>query len=647
LINLVGLKINYRSDIDGLRAIAVLAVVFFHAFPEMMPGGFIGVDIFFVISGFLISGILFQGLKSQNFSYSEFYARRIRRIFPALIIVLLSSYIFGWFVLLADEYSLLGKHIAAGAAFASNFFFWQEVGYFDLSADTKPLLHLWSLGIEEQFYLIWPFILWLAYRLRFNLLLTTVIIAIASFILNILTLTVSHNLVAGFYSPQTRFWELLLGAILVYLLQNNKSHLNQSWGGEKANNYVSGSGLSLIILGLILIQPTYAFPGWWALLPTCGALLIIAAGPHAWLNRTFLANRWLVKLGLISYPLYLWHWAVLSFLLILNGEKAPWTYRIIALLVSFLLAIVTFLFIEKPIRFGNRRRKLSTILLLVIMVILGFIGGNTYLRDGLGFRQVAKAFNQSFENRLQIKTACDPALNITIQGYCNPFDGINEASVLLIGDSFAYALSPALQLLRAQTGKKVTQVGKGSCPLLSGYGVNDCLKDGAHVNQVLASKDNIKTVIMTTNYVFYAENADQAIWNEKNFAKDNFLVSLDNTINSHLQKNREVIIFLTIPHGIDPKSCVIRPFSLSKKKCIAPMRTDIAAANLFLGEHLRMKFPTITIIDPSPSFCENGQCRASNRKDRTYYFDGWHINQFGAELLFNQYLANLKAIKKD
>jgi hypothetical protein len=269
------------------------------------------------------------------------------------------------------------------------------------------------------------------------------------------------------------------------------------------------------------------------------------------------------------------------------------------------------------------------------------------LRDGLGFRQVAKAFNQSFENRLQIKTACDPALNITIQGYCNPFDGINEASVLLIGDSFAYALSPALQLLRAQTGKKVTQVGKGSCPLLSGYGVNDCLKDGAHVNQVLASKDNIKTVIMTTNYVFYAENADQAIWNEKNFAKDNFLVSLDNTINSHLQKNREVIIFLTIPHGIDPKSCVIRPFSLSKKKCIAPMRTDIAAANLFLGEHLRMKFPTITIIDPSPSFCENGQCRASNGKDRTYYFDGWHINQFGAELLFNQYLANLKAIKKD
>ena len=156
---LVELKINYRSDIDGLRAIAVLAVVFFHAFPEMMPGGFIGVDIFFVISGFLISGILFQGLKSQDFSFSEFYARRIRRIFPALIIVLLSSYIFGWFVLLADEYSLLGKHIAAGAAFASNFFFWQEVGYFDVSADTKPLLHLWSLGIEEQFYLIWPFIL--------------------------------------------------------------------------------------------------------------------------------------------------------------------------------------------------------------------------------------------------------------------------------------------------------------------------------------------------------------------------------------------------------------------------------------------------------------------------------------------------------
>jgi hypothetical protein len=152
---------------------------------------------------------------------------------------------------------------------------------------------------------------------------------------------------------------------------------------------------------------------------------------------------------------------------------------------------------------------------------------------------------------------------------------------------------------------------------------------------------------MAANYVFYAENADQAIWNEKNFAKDNFLVSLDYTINSHLQKNREVIIFLTIPHGIDPKSCVIRPFSPSKKSCTTPMRADIAAANVFLNAHLRKKFPTITIIDPSPSFCEIGLCRGSNGKDRTYYFDGWHINRFGAELLFNQYLANLKAIKKD
>jgi peptidoglycan/LPS O-acetylase OafA/YrhL len=206
---------KYRADIDGLRALAVLSVVSFHAFPNMLKGGFIGVDIFFVISGFLISTIIFENLERDSFSFVEFYSRRIKRIFPALLLVLIACYTFGWFVLLADEYKQLGKHIAGGAGFVSNFLFWKESGYFDNAADTKPLLHLWSLGIEEQFYIVWPLLLWFAWKQRLNLLTITLTVLIISFALNINK--VHSNVVAVFYSPQTRFWELLTGSVLAYI----------------------------------------------------------------------------------------------------------------------------------------------------------------------------------------------------------------------------------------------------------------------------------------------------------------------------------------------------------------------------------------------------------------------------------------------
>ena len=202
---------KYRPDIDGLRALAVLSVVGFHAFPKSIKGGFIGVDVFFVISGYLISAIIFENLKNKSFSFSEFYARRVRRIFPALALVLIACHVFGWFVLLSDEYKQLGRHIAAGSGFVSNMVLWSEAGYFDNSADTKPLLHLWSLGIEEQFYLAWPMLLWLAWKSRINLLGVTVVILLASFYLNVAE--VKKDVIGAFYSPITRFWELLVGSL--------------------------------------------------------------------------------------------------------------------------------------------------------------------------------------------------------------------------------------------------------------------------------------------------------------------------------------------------------------------------------------------------------------------------------------------------
>lgn len=216
---------NYRPDIDGLRALAVLSVIAFHVSPNWIAGGFIGVDVFFVISGFLISTIIFENLDKGTFSFTEFYARRIKRIFPALLLVLLTSFVLGWFALFADEYKQLSKHIMAGAGFVSNLVLWREAGYFDTEAETKPLLHLWSLGIEEQFYIVWPLLVWLLWMRKTNFVRIAAIIAVISFYLNIKTISITP--VAAFYSPLTRFWELLSGSLLAWVtLYREKIYLN-------------------------------------------------------------------------------------------------------------------------------------------------------------------------------------------------------------------------------------------------------------------------------------------------------------------------------------------------------------------------------------------------------------------------------------
>jgi peptidoglycan/LPS O-acetylase OafA/YrhL len=218
-------KFKYRPDIDGLRAIAVLLVVFFHAFPNRIKSGFIGVDIFFVISGFLISTIIFEDISDNKFSYAQFYQRRIRRIFPSLCIVLLSCLIFGWIALLTVEYTHLGLHVAAGSVFSSNILLWSESGYFDIDSASKPLLHLWSLGIEEQFYLVWPCMLILMSGLKKrHRLLLLLIIAFSSFALNIGLL--AKYPIATFFMPFTRFWELAIGSIVAALMFFYKHELN-------------------------------------------------------------------------------------------------------------------------------------------------------------------------------------------------------------------------------------------------------------------------------------------------------------------------------------------------------------------------------------------------------------------------------------
>ena len=240
----------------------------------------------------------------------------------------------GWIALLADEFKQLGKHIAGGAGFVSNLVLRNESGYFDNAAATKPLLHLWSLGIEEQFYVIWPPLLWLAWRLRLNLLTTLIALAAFSFGLNIGK--VSNDTVAAFYTPQTRFWELMVGSFLAYMhleptvfakLKEQSSrifalvapNLVTAATDVGIRNCLSALGITLIAVSAAVITGNRQFPGWWALMPTLGAGFVISGGQHAWLNRRVLSCRALVWLGLISYPLYLWHWPLLSFERIIQG----------------------------------------------------------------------------------------------------------------------------------------------------------------------------------------------------------------------------------------------------------------------------------------------------------------------------------------
>ena len=434
---------KYRPDIDGLRAIAVLAVVAFHAFPTAIRGGFIGVDVFFVISGYLISTIIFENLDKGTFSFSQFYARRIRRIFPALILVLAACFVYGWFVLLADDFKQLGRHIAAGAGFASNFVLWNEAGYFDTSAETKPLLHLWSLGIEEQFYLVWPLLLWSAWKRKFNLLTVTILVAAISFFLNVKG--VKTDATATFYSPQTRFWELLSGSLLAWFsLYKTGTHeytLNKAgnFPGKTIANVASFIGVVLLAYGFWRINKELRFPGKWALVPVAGTALILAAGADAWINRVVLSNKIAVWFGLISFPLYLWHWPLLVFVRMSEVGAPSRNMRMAAVAASVALAWLTYLLIERRMRFGAHGKiKLSA--LVALMAIAGYSGYNAYSRDGLSFRSVQHRVNNLYPADSRAR---EDGFGAEFKNYYGK-PGSGKPLVLVLGDSYAHNWGIAL-----------------------------------------------------------------------------------------------------------------------------------------------------------------------------------------------------------
>jgi peptidoglycan/LPS O-acetylase OafA/YrhL len=472
---------SYRPDIDGLRAIAVLAVIGFHAFPMVVPGGFVGVDIFFVISGYLISTIILTAVNAGRFSFATFYARRIRRIFPALVAVLAACYAAGWFLLYADRFEQLGKHVAGGAGFVANYVLWNEAGYFDADADTKPLLHLWSLGIEEQFYLVWPLMVFVAWKARLNLIALTIAVFILSSYWNVEG--IRRDLVGTFYSPWTRFWELTAGSALAAIVTDQHTWLGVRFRAlydglrsrARLRDAIAIAGLVLAIGAVFGLDRSRHYPGLWALLPVVGSFVMIAAGPEAWLNRTVLSQRVLVGIGLISYPLYLWHWPLLSFARLLTAEPPPPAVRAALMAAAFVLAWVTYRLIEMPIRFGPRRRWVVPAL-CVLMAGCCAAGYYTFINGGFVERPLNRTDKVNFVRfydamrRQGIEGPYRLECDFMERGADTVKDSIPEActakgtgrTLFLWGDSYAYAMAPGIRSL-LPPGDVLAQVTTSAC----------------------------------------------------------------------------------------------------------------------------------------------------------------------------------------
>jgi len=655
------INLAYRPDIDGLRALAVLCVVAFHAFPHTLRGGFIGVDIFFVISGYLISSIIVQDLEKGQFSIATFYNRRIRRIFPALILVMLSVMAFGWFALLPDEYKALGKHVFGGSAFISNFILWRESGYFDVASQLKPLLHLWSLGIEEQFYIFFPLILWLCAKYRFRIPTIVAMLCVLSFLDNMYLFRKAP--VVDFYSPLSRVWELMAGAVLSTALRHQaiqQGYLRVDavcarWirEGETPNDGRSLSlvlavcGVLLVAAGLLLSRQGDAYPGWKALLPVSGAVCLLAAGPANGISKYLLANRLAVFIGLISYPLYLWHWPLLSYAHIIIGDMDSSTrlLRVGLVVGAVVLATLTYFLVERPVRFKQKNTRIVKFLILG-MVIMCLVGGAVHLLDGVDTRknmaQYAEVSKQlaSFQIHDDAAYKYDKAIPNdpnTHTGFSNANSDITTA---VYGDSHALSGFWGIAEINKANGINTLLVSRDSSRmaitgLLLGTDNEKRKKAETILDIICAHKDIKKVFIFCRAQWVYDEyirsNADFRDL-AQHYSKDEiFEKSMRIAVDKLHRYGKKVYIVIDnprLPHHI--KYYIPRPFKQGQNLGIT--RSDVVSNQKAYRESLQ-RIQNATIIETIDAFCPAEKCKAFSSGGIPLYKDDDHLSFLGSEML--------------
>ena len=649
---------GYRPDVDGLRAIAVLSVVVYHMRESILPGGFTGVDIFFVISGYLITGLIAKELATNEFSIARFYVRRAKRILPALFTVLLVTTLLSLVLLVPSEIRALGRTLGATAAFISNIVFWQDIDYFDVGAHRKPLLHTWSLAVEEQFYVIWPILLMLIARIK-PLLRPAVAIGIGlSFLLSCYA-ALEHPPSAFFLLP-SRAWELLAGAALALGFVPTPRT-------EQSRNVAAVTGLALIAIGVSRLDSTSAFPGWNALWPCLGALLIIAAGETGSnaVRRFVLERRPVIFIGLISYSLYLWHWPLLVLARIAGRGALDLLPATVIVAIAIGLSILTWHFIERPFRAGAHTPAATPVLVRYAMASLAMIAVGVVLQRPNGVERFAspeiiRADRARFEtNPLSASCLRWQADRSELPGdeCVSPIEHGNRR-VVLWGDSHADAVAPAF--VESFKGDfAVHQLTMAGCPPLVDVHVTSATTDyepcEIHNRKVLeyATTDSrVEAVVLSARWPLYTDVArfgddpGPIVYlldghdspSIESFRKA-FTKGLSATLDALVKANRRVIVLGTIPAvGFNVPECIARnymPFS-SRRDCrpeLDAVRTQLAYAETEIQRQTSNR-PGVCAVYPVRAICPDGGC-ITEHDGKILYANDDHLSLAGALYLSN------------
>jgi peptidoglycan/LPS O-acetylase OafA/YrhL len=670
-------KTTYRPDIDGLRATSASSIVIAHAMGSPIHAA-AGVDIFFVISGYLISGIIIDGYRSNKFSFLKFYFRRARRIIPALLVVLLAVLVFGWFVLFPDELDQLARHTVGGLFFSANIMFWQEAGYFDTSGELKLLLHLWSLSVEEQFYMIWPSLLILAMRFRVNVMLFLTTCFAVSFLANVAFIN-SHP-VATFFLAPFRFWELLIGAVLANISTDYASRVDGaiekvvfSWlalprSYVSLDNLKSITGAVLLIVSFILLDANKSYPGWWACGPTFGTAFLIWAGPNAWINKKILSSAPFVFVGLLSYPLYLWHWPLIVYARIIEGTHTPSIGSLVFVVVAaYVLSTLTWLFIEKPIRswalpFSGIAAAVGTAAIALVAIVGSHDGGYT---KRLVLEQ---SVNISWPVSLQHSKECLKLFpNVSNLDYCLIDNPTKPPDVALIGDSNANYYYPGLSAYYEKRGHNLINLGRGTCPPLRDFEIRTpdnfaCAPVMNHTLDYVINNPSIKTILLGASWPREARGGPTCCTPAQKPFHGRFLMSdpdlhdperifhlaLMKTVSELIKTGKQIIFLDTMPRlPFDIRECIYaRPFG---KSSMASKRNIIDACGIARARHdenvapfrsalrdVENQFPQMLVFEPDKYVCSDIFCDA--RADgKIIYRDGGHLSLSGSKWLVGRF----------
>ncbi len=625
-------QIKYRADIDGLRAVAVLAVVAFHACPAWLPGGFIGVDMFFVISGYLISGIIYKGQRENSFTYADFYARRVRRIFPALLAAVVLCLAYGWLVLLPAEFEQLGGHVAAGTVFLQNVAFWGESGYFDSTGSLKPLLHLWSLAVEEQIYLVFPPLVLLFLRMRWPIGTMLTILLAASFVANLLM--AGRSVSADFYLTPFRAWEFLAGAILAWIHDRR----GQAADGSLLSEITSWTGVATLAAGMAWIDQREPYPGWRAVVPMLGTILLIAAGRAASFNRFVLSLAPVVWVGLISYPLYLFHWPLISFVHIVEGAAPDPRHVAVAVALSVVLAVATYYGLERQVR--HSRSRWTVPILLAGFLTVGAAGAGVWrgtISPQAPSREVTKVDEAIEEGQHQWEQYSAGFRRSSDRGIGVWRVGGTGRQTVFFGDSTMMMMAPRVEMLL----KSESATSRGATFIVCG---GLCPVPGAHhptrqyhENLMPVLEDELRTnpaidrVVISglwkSHFANWTEWSIEGVSLGANAGRQKALASLSEFIGRLVASGKRVTLLMAMPQAsqLAPKNMLTRSFFGSRTVAVTPLSVDdfqsMIAGSRLDDVAVAAEASGAMVIDPLPFLCRDGICISTDEFGPIRYDD--------------------------